>query len=526
MNTEQKKTLTFVAVAVVLVATTALATRPRDVRSAALIEQGEPFFPEFADPRDAAALEVIDFDPSTASALPFKVEYTKEKGWTIPSHSDYPADAKDRLAKTAAGVIDLKKDVIVSDRPDQHEELGVLDPLDTKATSLQGRGKRVTIKAQDGKVLADLIVGKAVPNRPTQRYVRVPGKPRTYAADINVDLAARFADWIETNLLKLDAFHIEDVAIDNHKVDVEQGVILPGEVVKLHRTPPSGPWTIEPAPPPEKEVDAAKVGKLTAALSGLKIVGVRPKPEGVTRELKALATQNDQQKRLSGRTYRSLFSRGFYLMADGSIRSNQGDVLVDTDEGLRYTLRFGEVTAAAGDALTAGTPEEDDAGKTQDDPAKEAEKAAEKPAATDNRFLMVSAEYDAALVPKPASLREPADTELPEKVFARTEADKKADEARAQREKDDYEKKLAEGRKKAAQLADRFAGWYYVVPGDSYRDIVVQRDALLKVRGEPAPPPGAGLPPGLNLPPGFNFGQPPGGPNPHGNLPEGPPPIP
>jgi hypothetical protein len=526
MNTEQKKTLAFVLVALGLVATTALATRPRSVTSAAIAEQGQPFFPEFTDPFQAAALEVIDFDPSTASALPFKVEYSKGKGWTIPSHYDYPADAKDRLAKTAAGVIDLKKEVVVSDRPDMHEELGVLDPLDAKATSLQGRGKRVTIKAQDGKVLADLIVGKPVANRPGMRYVRIPEKPRTYATTINVDLAARFGDWIETNLLKLDSFHIDRVTIDNHKVDIERGVILPGEVVKLERTPPSGPWTMDETPPGQ-EVDAAKVSKLTSALAGLKIVGVRPKPEGVTKELKALSEPGDEPKKMTARTYRSLASRGFYVLPDGSIRSDQGEVIVATDEGLRYTLRFGGVTAATGEALTAGTPEEEaakpESGQSQDqDKAKDQQK--DKSAATDNRFLMVSVEFDPELVPKPASLREPAaaePAELPEKVFARTEAEKKADEEKAKREKEDYEKKLADGRKKAEELAARFADWYYVVPGDSYRDIVVQRAALLKPKNAPASPAaGAGASPGLNL------GQPPAGGDPHGGLPDSPPPIP
>ncbi len=58
----------------------------------------------------------------------------------IPSHYDYPADAKDRLAKTASSVMDLNKDTIRSDRVEDQEEMGVVDPLDNKVTSLKVKG--------------------------------------------------------------------------------------------------------------------------------------------------------------------------------------------------------------------------------------------------------------------------------------------------------------------------------------------------------------------------------------------------
>ena len=73
----------------------------------------------------------IDYDPSTARLARFKVMF-KDGKWVIPSHYNYPADAKDRLAKTAAGVMDLTKDTIRSDRVEDQEEMGVIDPLDTR----------------------------------------------------------------------------------------------------------------------------------------------------------------------------------------------------------------------------------------------------------------------------------------------------------------------------------------------------------------------------------------------------------
>ena len=97
---ETKKTLTFVAVAVVL-AILAFIAAPSKFTPEAFLDQGEPFFPEFVDPNTATTLEVIDYDEATGSAHPFKVTYENGE-WTIPSHHGYPADGKDRLAQTAA----------------------------------------------------------------------------------------------------------------------------------------------------------------------------------------------------------------------------------------------------------------------------------------------------------------------------------------------------------------------------------------------------------------------------------------
>jgi hypothetical protein len=44
-------------------------------------------------------------------------------------------------------------------------------------------------------------------------------------------------------------------------------------------------------------------------------------------------------------------------------------------------------------------------------------------------------------------------------------------------------------------LTDRFAAWYYVTPGDSFRSINLDRTALVKPKkAEGANPPGAGAP--------------------------------
>lgn len=134
---ELHKTLIFVAAALVLTGAAVVKLPGRSDRDLAFNDQGKPFFPDFKDPLACTDLEVVDYDPTTATASRFQVKLKNGK-WVIPSHYDYPADAKDRLAKTAAGVMDLTKDTIRSDRPEDQEAQGVIDPLDDKTTSLKG----------------------------------------------------------------------------------------------------------------------------------------------------------------------------------------------------------------------------------------------------------------------------------------------------------------------------------------------------------------------------------------------------
>ena len=143
---ETQKTATFGGVALVLVVI-ALLGAPQRATPEDFLDRGEAIFPDFTDPNVATTLEVIDFDEATATARPFQVRFSNGR-WTIPSHHDYPADGEDRLARTAAGVIDILKDDYRSDNVADHEALGVIGPLDDAATSLTGRGQRITLRGR------------------------------------------------------------------------------------------------------------------------------------------------------------------------------------------------------------------------------------------------------------------------------------------------------------------------------------------------------------------------------------------
>lgn len=498
------KTLAFVVVAVALTGAALMSTRDRVISNEAFNDQGQPFFPDFKDPLACTDLEVVDFDSSTASASRFRVMFKNNK-WVIPSHYDYPADARDRLSKTAAAVMDLAKDTIRSDRVEEQENMGVVDPLDTKTTTLKGRGKRITLRDASDHTLADFIIGNEIKDKTGQRYVRVPGQNRTYGVVIKAEPSTRFADWIETNLLQLEASHIRKIEFDNYKVNIEQQSIDRGERFNVERKDTSGPWTMAGLKA-DQELDSDKIRTLTDALADLKIVGVRTKPAELVRSLKS---GGKESVKLTLPVKLSLQSKGFYVTGDGQLMSNQGDVLVLTDEGIVYTLRFGEVIFGTGDELTAGTP--DDAEKKADEKAaaKDKEKAKKAEGTTENRFVWVTANFDPEMIAKPESMKpkeqpllHPGELpEIPRTPFApdpndpKYIADQKQAKEKADREQKDYDKKIEDGQKKAQELTDRFAAWYYVTPGDSFRSINLDRPGLVKPKKADASPTGVTTPP-------------------------------
>jgi len=518
------KTITFIGVALVLTGAAFVSTRDRSSLNATFNDQGQPFFPDFSDPLACTDLEVVEFEPTTATATRFRVMF-KDKKWAIPSHHNYPADARDRLSKTAGAVMGLVKDTIRSDGLEETQEtMGVIDPLDAKVTALKGRGKRVTLRDASEKVLADFIIGSEIKGNERkegsggQRYVRVPGQKRIYGVNVKADLSTRFADWIETNLLKVDATKIRRVVFDNYKLqEAEDGrgrglVLQRGEKLTIDRKDSSGPWTMEGVPA-DQELSEDKLRSLTDALGDLKIVGIRPKPAG-------LKDPNDPDIKLTLPIVASLQSKGFFLTKQG-LFSDQGDVIVTTDEGVVYTLRYGGPVFSSGEDLTAG--QADDVEKKGEEAKKDASKKAE--GTQENRFLMVTVSFDPSIIAKPKAL-EPKPTKpllktetpvtLPSNVFApdpndpKYIAEQKEAEEKVKQEKADYDKKLADGEKKVKELVDRFGPWYYVTTGDSFRAIKLDRAALVqpkKAAGAPGDGP-AGLP--GPLPSGLRGGFTPG----------------
>ena len=195
-----------------------------------------------------------------------------------------------------------------------------------------------------------------------------------------------------------------------------------------------------------------KMNDLLREVDELKIVGVRPKPEGITERLEALT--------ISREDVFSLQNRGYYLTREGDIMSNEGELQVQTTEGVVYTLRFGEILFGRGEAISAGAESSGD----------------ESSGPGENRYLFISAEFDPRALPAPLRAANTA--------FEGKEESEWTDEDRKNKELADaykaWEEKVAKGREKADSLTARFAPWYYVIPSSSFDKIHLNRGELVK----------------------------------------------
>ena len=466
---ELKKTTVFGGAALVLVAL-ALVTGPRRAAPDAFFDVGETFFPEFTDPELATSLEVIAFDDETAAAATFRV-LNRNGLWTIPSHHDYPADGAERLANTAAGMIEITKDDFRSDSVTDHEAFGVIDPLDESVSTLQGRGRRVTFKGASEQVLADLIIGDAVEGRPGYNFVRVPDQNRVYAARTDIGISTDFKDWIETNLLGVERDDVKQVVLNEYQVDERTGMVR-------RRGEFTVDWIEQDVwegsdVPVGKEVDYVQMNLLVGALMTVEIVGVRPKPAGLTGNLRAAF----EAREITNADLQTMQSRGFYPTQEGDLLSNEGELLVRTDLGVRYTMRWGEILYGSGNAISVGDDTSDD----------------EEAGGGENRYVMINAEFDPTALPEPEM---PANRDFdgkPEDQWSDADRENK----RLADLHDQWQQRTEDGQARAEELATRFANWYYVVSAGSYTRLHKTRDELLKdieeAEADPAGVPGPAL---------------------------------
>lgn len=446
--TERNKTLGLVGAAVVLAVLT-LATTPRHRTPDAFFDEGEEFFPEFTDPNAARTLEVIEYDAQTGTAVPFKVTFSDGR-WTIPSHHGYDADGKDRLAQTAAGLIDITKDDFRTDNPADYAACGVIDPLDMANPGVFGRGKRVTIKGENDVILADIVVGKSLEGREGFYLVRVPDQKRVYATRMDLDLSTRFKDWIEPDLMLIEKDEIDEVVLKDYSVDERTGRLDERDIVVLSRDGDAWIGNVGAG----EEVDTYKLNNLVGAVDEVTIEGVRPKPEGLSATLsrggQVSITQGDML---------SLQEKGFYFTSDGRLVSNEGELQVHTSDGVTYTLRFGEVVFGTGLAVSAGTDTDDEAETSRE-----------------NRYLMITTSFDPVQFPEP---EKPASLEFqskPDSLWSQEDYRARDMQATWQR----WNEKINSASARSEELNDRFAKWYYVISSDSFDKLHLSREDIVK----------------------------------------------
>ena len=541
---ETKRTILYALIAAVSVGTalaTHYLTKPGDISGVEGL--GEPFFADFEDSTKAKSLRVVGFDEELATVREFAVEQSEAGQWVIPSHHNYPADAADQLNSTASSVIGITRGALASRYEADHERFGVIDPESDDGAKLKGRGQRITLKDDSDDVLTDLIIGSKVEDQAgNYYYVRLPEEKATYLADLDINLSTKFSDWIEDDLLKLDALNLVDLVVNKYSIDERRGPI-DQEVSHLSRDASSDPWKLEDLADTE-ELLKDDISTMVSTLDNLKIMGVRPKPPGINADLTIDQTVVKSRGQLD-QLQADLIIRGFPIFQVGDtprIMSNEGEVIAATNEGIVYTLRFGEVYTGSQQEIETGFKSKDDEKKSSDaddKSSKDDESGADSKSKSDeekiSRYIFVSADFDEKFLDgKPEKPAEPPVFEKQDDNAAKDEnknakeaegskdaaEDKGAEDKEATDDKEDentepdpnadekkkyeedlkkyesamesWKKKVSDAEADAKELNDRFARWYYVISADDFEKLRLSRKAMVKAKEKKPAEPEAG----------------------------------
>jgi len=392
----------------------------RPIANADFADVGQEFFPDFTDPLKATSLSVAKYDPDAKEALTFSVRQNDQGLWVIPSHHDYPAEAAERLARTAASFIGAKKMALQSRSKDDWGRYGVANPEDDvtvdpdaeEGDKDESRGTHVALRDAGGNPLVDLIIGKSVEGRSQNYYVRQPEKNNVYIAEVNADLSAKFSDWIEPDLLKLSQNDITQVIVDKYSIDEEQGSILKDETLEFDKDATVNKWAVAGIDAETESVVEAPINDLTKNLDQLKIVGVRPKPQGLNPDL-TVDTDVVNNPVIMQILQADMQRQGFFIArgenGQKKLVSNEGELVAGTKNGVRYTLYFGEVARGSAKDIETGLNEktaEGDAAKAEPDDQKKVDDEASgdnppKPPGDESgprRYLLVKVEFDESLM--------------------------------------------------------------------------------------------------------------------------------
>ena len=488
MMQDGPKTLIFVAAAGVLSLTAWFSyPKPRQVNVKEGV--GKELF-AFEDPGDAASLEIVRYLEDLGEIHTFKVAKNPQTGaWTIPSHSDYPADAEQQMRDAALSLIGIKALDVATEDPAEQVLYGVVAP-DAQNLKMgdQGVGLKVEVEDAKGQKLVSLIVGKQVKGSQNQRFVRRPGQDVVYVAEIDPSkLSTRFEDWIEPDLLKINPLDVESLKLRDYSVvqTLQGGALEKRSEIFTNWNATDNRWDLEKmvvfkgreAIPtellPGETLNTEKLNGLKNALDDLKIVDVRAKPPGLGADLQAEAGFLDNAE-----NRRNLMTRGFYASAspDGryELYAANGELYVGVKDGYEYILRFGNVASSE-----EGTEE----GKL-------------------NRYLFVTARLDESKFPMPTLTPLPKDaaaetapppppgneaaagTEKPvdeaaEEQKRKLAAERERIEKENERKVNEWKDRKKQAENKVRELNARFAGWYYVISEDVYKNVHLSRTDVL-----------------------------------------------
>ena len=524
---ENKKTITFLAAAIVAVAIATLTSPTKRDPSAKPNLMGQALFESF-DPRSVTGIEIIEVDEEDIQSKSIEVTQT-EKGWFIrrPGKADYPANADNQLKDVSSMLFDLLIIDQAGEGAGEHAKFGVLDPSKADATE-SGIGRLINLKNSSGSNLASLIIGEEVDGLPSTYYVRKPEQNAVFRVEVRNarDVSSKFVDWVEQDFLDLDKWKIKQVTLDNYDVNLARGQINRASNPFVLNFADSK-WSLAgPALKDSEELNKEVLDSMKDALDDLEIIDVERKPEILVKNLEQgreffsnLRDANNQA------VVQSLQQKGFYTIAakDAAgqtvpkVVSNKGEVLVGMESGVEYVLRFGDIyrgpeddenstgdsryiyTFARVNESLLSPPELESFPSTDGAKGPEGEKGPiakpgsppdftppNAPPSVTPPLPPTQAKGNKLSVAKNNSDNNASSQEDAEQ--AQKKAEKEAEIARIKasnaRKQKEYNDKVAKARQRVQELNQNLAGWYYVISNDVYEKIRLERSAFVKSKEE------------------------------------------
>jgi len=147
---------------------------------------------------------------------------------------------------------------------------------------------------------------------------------------------------------------------------------------------------------------------------------------------------------------------GFYFTRDGQLLSNEGEMNVHSDDGLIFTLHFGEVVFGSTSSASA-------------------DNSSAENKASSSRYLFITCDFDERYFSLP---KKPTDDSFLKKIENEwTDLDRQNKEI-----KDAYDQavsKIENGQNLREDLNRRFADWYYLIDSEGFDKIHLKRDDLV-----------------------------------------------
>ncbi len=417
---ESTKTAGFVVSAVAMLSAaifTGYANQPRANDDYETV--GQPFYENFKATNQAKSLVVTSIDPDAVVEQRFEIKQI-DGLWQIPSHEGYPAEAAERLAKTAASLIGLTRDSLVGRRTSDYEKFGVVDPRNDDLVDIESVGQSITLHDANEDVLVDLIIGDRADEDPDNQfsdqddqrqsyyYVRRADETNVYRIPLKIELSTKFSDWIEPDLLQLDATDVSALDLNNYQIEerssgmfgqVKELLKVQGDQIALTRSSSTEDWELQGLNAELESLRQSAVQDIVAVLDEMVIVDVKKKPTlngkilldadlnysltpsqaqlmSISSQAELDALSVDQQTEFQAlqmgvmELQRDLEDKGFSFGSTGQaleLVSAGGEMQAGTSEGLRYTLHIGKAPTDTNEEIkVAGASDEDAAPQAPD----------------------------------------------------------------------------------------------------------------------------------------------------------------